>query len=123
MFFFDLVNASHDEIHISAFNKLTVSLYDQIQICMVYIVSNSIIKPSNTTYNHLKIHHDIFLGSSSTIQPLLEEYPLIPLHCFHFKSIHDIQTTHVNSMLDLVGLVIFVSLASTIRKIDGSKTI
>ena len=90
---------------------------------MVYIVSNDTVKVYNLTYNHLKSHHDIFLGSSSTIQPCLEEYPFIPLHCFHFKSIHEIQTTRVNSMVDLVGLVISVSLASTIRKIYGSEKI
>ena len=47
MFGFDLVNASHDEIHISAFNELDFSLYDQIQIGIVYIVSNGIAKASN----------------------------------------------------------------------------
>ena len=66
---FDIVNASHDEIHISAFNELTLSLYDQIQIGIVYIVSNAIVKPSNPILNHLKSHNEIFLGSSSTIQP------------------------------------------------------
>ena len=123
MFGFDLVSSSDNEIHISALNELETSLYDQIQIGMVYIVSNGTIKPFNPTYNHLKIHHDIFLVSSSVFQPFLEEYPLIPLHFFHFKSIHDIQTTPVNSMVDLVGLVISVSSASTIRKRDGLKTI
>ena len=112
--FFDVVNSSHDKIHIFAFNELAISLYDQIKIGMVYIVSNGTVKASNPTYNHLKIHHDIFLGSSLTIQPCLEEYPLIPLHCFHFKSIQDIQTIPVNSMVDLLGLIVFVSPTSTI---------
>ena len=39
MFGFDLVNASHEEIHISAFNELALSLYDQIQIGIVYMIS------------------------------------------------------------------------------------
>ena len=47
MFGFDLVNASHDEIHISAFNELTLSLHDQKQIGVVYIVANGTIKASN----------------------------------------------------------------------------
>ena len=32
VFGFDLVNASHDEIHIFAFNELALSLYGKIQI-------------------------------------------------------------------------------------------
>ena len=35
VFGFGLFNASHDEIHISAFNELALSLYEQIQIGIV----------------------------------------------------------------------------------------
>ena len=123
MFGFDLVNALHDEIHIFAFNELTLSLYDQIQIGVVYIVSNGTVKASNPIFNHLKSHTEIFLGSSSTIQLCLDEYPLIPLYCFNFKTIQDIQTIPANSMVDLLGLVVYVSPASTIQKRGGSKTV
>ena len=117
MFGFDLVNASHDEIHIYAFNELALSLYDQLHIGIVYIVSNGTVKASNSIFNHLKSHNDNFLGSStSTIQPCLNEYPLITFFCFKFKTIHEIQSIPVNSMVDLVTLVIFVSPTSTIRK-------
>ena len=87
VFGFDLVNASHDEIHISKFNELELSLYEQIQLGVVYIVSNGTMKSSNHIFDHLKSHNEIFLGSSSTIQPCLDKYPLIPLHFFSFKTI------------------------------------
>ena len=123
MFGLDLVSASHDEIHISTFNELEISFYEQIHLGVVYIVSNDTVKASNPIFNHLKIHNENFLGSSSTIQPCLDEYPLIPLYCFNFKTIQGIQTIHVNSMVDLLGLVISVSPASTIRKQDGVETL
>ena len=44
MFGFDLVDASHNEIHISAFNELALSLYDQIEIGIVYMVSMAQLK-------------------------------------------------------------------------------
>ena len=116
VFGFELVNASHDEIHIFAFNELELSLYDQTQIGIVYIVSNGTVKAFNPIFNHLKNHNEIFLGSSSTIKPCLDEYPLIPLYFFNFKTIHEIQTIPDNSMVDLVGLVISFSPTSTIRK-------
>ena len=78
MFSFDLVNASHNEINIYAFNDLEVSLYDQIEIGIVYMVSNGTVKASNPIFNHLKSDNEIFLSSTSTIQPCLDEYPLIP---------------------------------------------
>ena len=78
VFGFDLVDASHNEIHIYAFNELVLSLYDKIEIGIMYIVSNGTVKASNPIFNHLKSHNDIFLGSYSTIQPCLNEYPLIP---------------------------------------------
>ena len=71
----------------------------------------------------MKSHNEIFIGSSSTIQPCLDEYPLIPLYCFNFKTIQEIQTIPVNSMVDLVGLRISVSPTSTIRKRDGVETV
>ena len=85
IFGFDIVDASHDEIHIFAFNELALSLYDQIHIGIAYIVSNGIVKSSNHIFNHLKSHNDIFLGSSSTIQPCLNEYPLIPFFALTLK--------------------------------------
>ena len=114
MFGFYLVNASHDELNISAFNELALSLYDQIKMGIVYIVSNGTVKGSNPIFNHLKSHNENFLGSSSTIQPCLDEYPLIPLYLFNFKTIQDIQTIPVNSMVHLLGLVNLISPASTI---------
>ena len=71
MFGFDLVDASHNEIHISTFNELELSLYDEIEIGIVYIVSNGTVKASNPIFNHLKNHNEIFLGSTSTIQACL----------------------------------------------------
>ena len=90
MFGFDLFNASHDEIHISTFNESEVSLYDQIEIGIVYTVSNGTGEASNPIFNHLKIHNEIFLGSTSTIQAFLDEYPLIPLCFFSFKTFKEI---------------------------------
>ena len=62
MFGFDLVNASHDEIHISAFNELALSLYDQIQIGIVYIVSNGYIKTKFFTLTYFIILVNAFIG-------------------------------------------------------------
>ena len=83
---------------------MALSFYDQIEIGIVYIVSNGTVKASNPIFNHLKIHNEIFLGSSSIIQPCLDEYALIPLYYFNFKTIQDIQTILLNSMVDLVNV-------------------
>ena len=81
------------------------------------------VKATNPIFNHLKSHNEIFLGSSSTIQPFLDEYPLIPVYLFNFKTIKEIQTIPKNFLIDLVGLVILVSPTSTIRKHDGVETV
>ena len=67
VFGFYLVNTSHDEIHILAFNELTLTFYEQIHLGVVCIVSNGTVKASNPIFNHLKSPNKIFLGSSSTI--------------------------------------------------------
>ena len=51
IFGFDIVNASHDEIHISTFNELALSLYEQIHTGIVYIVR--IINPPLSKFGHM----------------------------------------------------------------------
>ena len=122
LFGFDLLDCSGEEIHVSTFNSFVDSFYSQIEIGTVYTVSNGTIKTTNPAYNHLNNHIEIVLSSTSTIQPCLHAIPSIPVHSFHFKTIDDLQATPLNSMVDLIGMVISISPASTIRKKDGSET-
>ena len=88
LFGFDLLDCSGEEIHVNFVD----SFYSRIEIGIVYIVSNGTIKATNPSYNHLNNHLEIIRYSTSTIQPFLHEFPLIPVHSFHFKKINDLQT-------------------------------
>ena len=122
LFGFDLLDCSREEIHVSAFNNFVDSFYSQIEIRTVYTVSNGTIKITNPTYNHLNNHLEIVLSSTSTIQPYLHAIPSIPLHSFHFKTIDDLQVAPLNSMVDLIGMVISISPSSTIQNKYGFET-
>ena len=86
VFGFYLVNASHDEIHISTFNELTLSFYEQIHLGVVYIVSNDTGKASNPIFNYLKSHNEIFLVLLNH-QTMLKWIPLNTFFFFNFKTI------------------------------------
>ena len=116
LFGFALLDCSEEEIHVYAFNNFVDSFYALVEIGTVYTVSNGTIKTSNPSYNHLNNHLEIILSSVSTIHPCLHEFPSIPLHSFHFKTINDLQSLPSNSMVDLIGMVSSVTLASTIQK-------
>ena len=116
LFGFDLLDCSAEEIHVSAFNNFVDSFYSQIEIGTVYTVSNGTIKTTNPAYNHLNNHLEIVLSSTLTIQPCLHAIPSIPVHSFHFKTIDGLQMKPLNSMVDLIGMVISISPASMIKK-------
>ena len=116
LFGFDLLDCSREEIHVYAFKKFVDSFYALVEIGTMYIVSNGTIKISKPSYKHLNKHLEIILSSASTIHLCLHEFPSIPLHSFHFKTINDLQSLPSNSMVDLIGMVSSITLASTIQK-------
>lgn len=122
LFGFDLLDCCGEEIYVSAFNNFVDTFYSLVEIGTVYTISNGTIKTSSPSYNHLNNHLEIVLSSTSAIHPCLSEFPSIPLHSFHFKTINDLQILPSNSIVDLIGLVSSVSPASTIRKKDDSET-
>ena len=115
LFGFDLLDCSGEEIHVSAFNNFVDSFYSQIERGTVYTVSNGTIKATNPAYNHLNNHIDIILSYTSNIQPFLHAFPLILVHSFYIKTINDLQSSSLNSM------VIYISPASTNREKYGSE--
>lgn len=123
VFGFDLVGSANDTIHLSACGDLADSLHDLVQIGKLYMVSNGTMKPTNTNYNHLDSKWEVSLSATSTIEPSLDDDPTIPFHHFHFKSIDEIRSANLSSIVDIIGIVMSTSPTSTIRQRDGSEAL
>lgn len=123
VFGFDLIGRDRDEIHLSAFSELAESLYNFIEVGQLYIVSNGTIKQTKPNYNHLNNKWEIYLFAASTVKPCSEDDPTFPYQSFHFKTIGEIKSTKLNTIVDVLGVVSSTSPATTIRRRDGTETL
>ena len=73
MFGFDLYDTEGGEIHITCFNNVADSFFDNIQVGNMYIISKGNVKMANKKYNHLNNEWEILLNGTSTIDHVANE--------------------------------------------------
>ncbi|XP_059071827.1 replication protein A 70 kDa DNA-binding subunit E-like [Cryptomeria japonica] len=122
-FGFDFVDMLGYEIHVTCFNELVDSFYNVIHFGSLYVLSNGRIKVANTKYSSSTNPFEIILHNSSAISHSTCIDSTIPKHSFHIKSIDSLQSFPINSLVDVIGIVLSISPTSTICKRDGTKTI
>ncbi|XP_077234828.1 replication protein A 70 kDa DNA-binding subunit A-like [Tasmannia lanceolata] len=122
VFSFDLLDSEGGEIRVTCFNAVADQFYDVIEIGKVYLISKGSLKQSQKNFNHLNNEWEIFLESTSTIQPCLEEDNSIPRQQFNFRPISDIEGMDSNSMVDVIGMVSLINPSSTIMRKNGTET-
>ncbi|XP_068646730.1 replication protein A 70 kDa DNA-binding subunit A-like [Aristolochia californica] len=123
VFSFDLLDSDQGEIRVTCFNAVAEQFYDQIEVGKVYLVSKGSLKPAQKNFNHLNNEWEIFLESTSTIQPCIEEDHTIPRQNFNFRPIGDIESMETNSMVDVIGVVSSINPSSSIMRKNGTETL
>ncbi|XP_077238134.1 replication protein A 70 kDa DNA-binding subunit E-like [Tasmannia lanceolata] len=123
VFSFDLLDSDGGEIRVTCFNMVADQFYDMIEVGKVYLISKGSLKQAQKNFNHLNNDWEIFLESTSTIQPCLEEDNSIPRQQFHFRSISDVEDMESNSMVDVIGIVSSINPSSTIMRKNGTETL
>lgn len=122
VFGFELIDFTNDTIHLSDFGNLKDSLHDLLQIGILYMVSNGIVKPANTKLNHLDIKSEFYISATCVVEPSLDDVSKIRFHCFHFKYLDEIIYANLGSIIDIICIVSSISPTSPICRRDGSKT-
>jgi len=122
VFSFDLLDADNGEIRATCFNNVVDRFYDKIDVGMVYFITNGSLKVAKKNFNHLKNDWEIFLESSSTVEPCFEGDGSIPQQQFHFRPIGDVENMENNAMVDVIGIVVSINLSSTIMRKNGIET-
>lgn len=119
---FDLLDSEGGEIRITCFNLVADQFYNQIEAGKVYLISKGTLKPAQKAFNHLNNDYEIFLESTSTIQPCLDEDDSIPKQQFNFRPISEIESMVNNSMVDVIGIVSSINPAGTVMRKNGIET-
>ncbi|KAH8513746.1 hypothetical protein H0E87_006858 [Populus deltoides] len=122
VFSFDLLDSDGGEIRVTCFNQVADQFYHQIEAGRVYLISKGNLKPAQKNFNHL--HHDleIFLESTSTIQPCFEDDNTIPKQQFHFRPISDVEDMENNSVVDVIGVVTSIAPTTSLMRKNGTET-
>ncbi|XWS62261.1 hypothetical protein CRYUN_Cryun07bG0195000 [Craigia yunnanensis] len=122
VFSFDLLDSDGGEIRVTCFNAVVDQFYNQIEAGKVYLISRGSLKPAQKAFNHLNNEHEIFLDSTSTVLPCYEDDNTIPRQQFHFRTISDVEGMENNSIVDIIGVVFFISPAASIMRKNGAET-
>ncbi|KAH7834500.1 hypothetical protein Vadar_016684 [Vaccinium darrowii] len=122
VFSFDLLDSDGGEIRVTCFNAVADQFYNQIEVGKVYLISKGSLRPAQKAFNHLRNDHEIMLESTSTVQPCHEDDTSIPQQQFHFRPIMEIESMENNSILDLIGMVSYISPSSSIMRKNGTET-
>ncbi|PWA70210.1 Nucleic acid-binding, OB-fold [Artemisia annua] len=122
VFSFDLLDSDGGEIRVTCFNAVVDQFYEVIEVGKVYMISKGSLKPAKKNFNHLNNEWEIFLESSSTIDPCPDEDASIPQQQFSFKPISEIETAENNSIIDVIGVVTKVDPSVPIQRKNGIET-
>ncbi|XP_021889906.1 LOW QUALITY PROTEIN: replication protein A 70 kDa DNA-binding subunit E-like [Carica papaya] len=122
VFSFDLLDADGGEIRVTCFNAVADQFYNQIEAGKVYLFSKGSLKPAQKNFNHLNNDFEIYLESTSTVQPCFEDNISIPQQRFHFRLISDVEGMENNSVVDVIGVVSSISPTSSIMRKNGTET-
>ncbi|XP_022738094.1 replication protein A 70 kDa DNA-binding subunit A-like [Durio zibethinus] len=122
VFSFDLLDSDGGEIRVTCFNAVVDQFYNQIEAGKVYLISRGSLKPAQKAFNHLNNDHEIFLDSASIIQPCYEDDNTIPHQQFHFRTISDVEGMENNNIVDIIGVVSYISPTASIMRKNGTET-
>jgi ssDNA-binding replication factor A large subunit len=99
------LDADNGEIRATCFNNVVDQFYDKIDVGMVYFITKGSLKVAKKNFNHFKNDWEIFLESSSIVEPCFEGDGSIPQQQFHFRPIGDVENMENNAMVDVIGIV------------------
>lgn len=123
VFSFDLLDSDGGEIRVTCFNAVADQFYSQIEAGKVYLISRGSLKPAQKNFNHLHNDYEILLEGTSTVQLCNEDDSLIPKQQFHFCHISDLEVMDNNSVVDVIGVVSFISPSASIMRKNGTETL
>ncbi|KAJ9152433.1 hypothetical protein P3X46_025999 [Hevea brasiliensis] len=122
VFSFDLLDSDGGEIKVTCFNAVADQFYHQIEAGKVYLISRGNLKPAQKNFNHLRNDLEVFLESTSIVQPCFEDDSVIPRQQFNFRSISEVEGMDNNNVVDIIGMVSSITPAASIMRKNGTET-
>ncbi|GLJ18111.1 hypothetical protein SUGI_0319840 [Cryptomeria japonica] len=121
VFSFDIVDCEGSEIRITCFDEIAKLHSNCVDIGSHYLISKGSIKEANARYNKLNSHLEITLSDASILKRYTNEEQANQQGP-PFTSINELFHLTNNTLVDIIGLVLYVGDIIPIHRKDGSQT-
>ncbi|XP_059076610.1 replication protein A 70 kDa DNA-binding subunit A-like [Cryptomeria japonica] len=121
VFSFDIVDCDGSEIRITCFDEIAKLHYNRVDIGSHYIISKGSVKEANARYNKLNSHLEITLSNTSTVKRCTNKEQA-DQQTAPFTPISELFQLTNNTVVDVIGLVLYVGDIIPIHRKDGSQT-
>ena len=120
VFSFEILDSEGTETRIVCFNDIAELHYDRVHIGGLYTISKGSVKQANNIYNKLNSKMEITLDHSSILKCCNDELAGGTVQ-YNFKTINDIANISNNTLIDIIGIVVYVGDICTVQRKDASK--
>ncbi|XP_059066516.1 replication protein A 70 kDa DNA-binding subunit C-like [Cryptomeria japonica] len=121
VFSFDIVDCDGSEIRITCFDEIAKLHSNRMDIGLHYIISKGSVKEANARYNKLNSHLEITLSDTSIVKCCTNEEQADQQRP-PFTPISELFQLTNNTLVDVIGLVLYVGDIIPIHRKDGSQT-
>ncbi|GLJ06341.1 hypothetical protein SUGI_0036750 [Cryptomeria japonica] len=121
VFSFDIVDCEGFEIRITCFDEIAKLHSNRVDIGSHYLISKGSIKEANARYNKLNSHLEITLSDASILKRCTNEEQA-DQQGPSFTPINELFHLTNNTLVDIIGLVLYVGDIIPIHRKDGSQT-
>ncbi|XP_061787283.2 replication protein A 70 kDa DNA-binding subunit-like isoform X1 [Nerophis lumbriciformis] len=120
VFSFEIVDES-GEIKITAFNNEVDKFFPLVEPNQVYLISKGSLKVANKQYNTLNNNYEMTLNANSLIVPCQDGQGVPTVRC-DFVPIAQLENTHADTIVDVIGVCEEVGDVSVINTKAGRQT-
>nr|XP_061787284.1 replication protein A 70 kDa DNA-binding subunit-like isoform X2 [Nerophis lumbriciformis] len=120
VFSFEIVDES-GEIKITAFNNEVDKFFPLVEPNQVYLISKGSLKVANKQYNTLNNNYEMTLNANSLIVPCRDGQGVPTVRC-DFVPIAQLENTHTDTIVDVIGVCEEVGDVSVINTKAGRQT-
>ena len=120
VFSFDILDSEGTKTRIVCFNDIAELHYDRVHIGGLYTISKGSVKQANNIYNKLNSKMEITLDHSSILKCCNDELAAITIE-YIFKTINGIANINNNTLIDIIGILVYVGGIWIVQWKDASK--
>eukprot|EP01016_Furgasonia_blochmanni_P055645 TRINITY_DN9349_c0_g1_i2.p1 TRINITY_DN9349_c0_g1~~TRINITY_DN9349_c0_g1_i2.p1 ORF type:complete len:626 (+),score=89.93 TRINITY_DN9349_c0_g1_i2:134-2011(+) len=121
VFSIELIDKDGNEIQGSFFNDLAKKFHPELEVDKVYVISGGTIKQANLRFSSVKNDYQLVFDRRTNFKPAPEDEE-IAHGKFNFTKIKDLKTAELNSVVDVLGIVMDCGAVQEVKLRNADET-